>query len=107
MKMYFRRLAAMAVGQVAAFLAFLPMEAQVSLYVSPAGSADGNGSMDAPYRCIEDAQAAARNVPAAEVTIWLRGGSYQLEHPLVFTAEDTGESARCFAYVHIRASRLC
>lgn len=90
MKMYFRRLAAMAVGQVAAFLAFLPMEAQVSLYVSPAGSADGNGSMDAPYRCIEDAQAAARNVPAAEVTIWLRGGSYQLEHPLVFTAEDTG-----------------
>ncbi len=59
MNMYFRQLAAMAVGQVAAFLAFLPMEAQVSLYVSPAGSADGNGSMDAPYRCIEDAQAAA------------------------------------------------
>ena len=56
MKMYFRRLAAMAVGQVAAFLAFLPMEAQVSLYVSPAGSADGNGSMDAPYRCIEESR---------------------------------------------------
>lgn len=69
MKMYFKRLAVMAAGQMAAFLAFLPLEAQVSLYVSPAGSADGNGSIGAPYVCIEDAQAAAQNIPAAEVTI--------------------------------------
>lgn len=89
MKMYFKRLAVMAAGQMAAFLAFLPLEAQVSLYVSPAGSADGNGSIGAPYVCIEDAQAAAQNIPAAEVTIWLREGNYILEHPLVFTADDT------------------
>jgi len=71
-------------------------------YVSPAGNDAWSGKQDqpnaahsdGPFATLDKARLAVRELKkAGNVTICLRGGTYFLNEPLVFTPEDSGKSA--------------
>jgi hypothetical protein len=65
--------------------------AAVEFFVSPSGNDAGDGTRDKPFATLGRAQQAARASAGKEpVTVWLRGGTYYLPAPLIFTAEDSG-----------------
>ena len=62
-----------------------------SVFVSPQGSDAYPGTMARPFATLARAQAAARAARAhGAVTVFLRGGTYYLPKPLVFTSADSG-----------------
>lgn len=62
-------------------------QAQTVFFVSPAGNDKNSGSEKAPFKTMKAAQHKARG-QKGEVTIYLRGGKYQLDKTLIFTPED-------------------
>ncbi len=56
-------------------------------YVAPAGSDANPGTLDKPFATLQRAQQAVRQKHG---DVFLRGGTYYLSAPLVFTAEDSG-----------------
>ena len=56
-------------------------------YVAPTGDDANPGTLAKPFATPQRAQRAARQDPG---TVYLRGGTYYLSEPLVFTAEDSG-----------------
>jgi len=56
-------------------------------YVAPAGNDANPGTLAKPFASLQRAQQAARQKPGA---VFLRGGTYYLPEPLIFTAEDSG-----------------
>ncbi len=85
-------------GICAAF--FAGTAAGASFYISPSGDDAWSGTRaevsasDGPFRTIERAQRAVRELnasgKAAPVTVYLRGGVYEISKPVVFTPEDSG-----------------
>ncbi|HSV74906.1 MAG TPA: LamG-like jellyroll fold domain-containing protein [Chthonomonadales bacterium] len=84
-------------------LAVLPAVAAVALsapamareyHVSPRGRDSNPGTRASPFATLERAReavrAARRAAPRGAVTVWLRGGVYTLERPLVLGREDSG-----------------
>ncbi|MDR0414978.1 MAG: right-handed parallel beta-helix repeat-containing protein [Prevotellaceae bacterium] len=67
-------------------LAFNPLYAQTHFYVSPENGNDSSnsGSEQSPFRTLEHAQMEAYKAEG-DVTIFLRGATYRLAAPLVFT----------------------
>ncbi len=64
-------------------------------YVDPEGN-DGNpGTFERPFASLQRAQQAARETSGP---VFLRGGTYYLPEPLVFTAEDSGTQATPLIY---------
>lgn len=70
-----------------------------AFYVSPQGSDDWSGKLkdpdsagtDGPVRTLVRARDLARQVPRDKsVMVYVRGGTYRLDSPLVFTEEDGG-----------------
>ena len=62
-----------------------------SFFVSPNGSDANPGTISRPFVTLARAQAAARLARAhGAVTVYLRGGTYYLSKPLVFTPADSG-----------------
>ena len=80
----------------------LAAEPQAAFYVSPVGNdawsgalpAPNEGKTDGPFATVARAQQALRDLgPGAENrTVLLRGGTYRLGEPLVFTPEDSGSA---------------
>ena len=65
----------------------------LELYVSPDGHDANPGTKDRPFATLAHAHDAVRQIkkPLKEpVTVCIRGGTYYLDEPLVFTAEDSG-----------------
>jgi len=65
----------------------------LELYVSPDGHDANPGTKDRPFATLAHARDAVRQIkkPLKEpVTVCIRGGTYYLDEPLVFTAEDSG-----------------
>ncbi len=56
-------------------------------YVSPAGDDTNAGTLEKPFATLQRAQSAARQRPGG---VFLRGGTYYLSAPVVFTARDSG-----------------
>jgi hypothetical protein len=79
---------------VAVQAAFLLAAASVGFaqpyFVSPAGDDANPGTIEQPFATPHRAQQAARAKPSEVI---LRGGTYYLDAPLVFTAEDSGTQA--------------
>src|SRR5437773_714791 len=64
---------------------------KAEFYVAPNGNDTASGKIDAPFATLERARDAARALKGKEeVTILVRGGTYFLDQPLVFSAEDSG-----------------
>jgi hypothetical protein len=61
---------------------------QTSLYVSSKGNEANPGTKSRPFASIKRALLEARKTPGF-VTIYLFGGTYYLEEPIVFTSEDS------------------
>jgi len=81
-------------------LLFLTMPASVeaaTFYVSPAGNDTNPGTLEKPFVTLRRAQQAvrkqrseARGQKSEQIAVYLRGGTYYLFEPLVFTPEDSG-----------------
>lgn len=72
----------------------------VLIAVSPRGDDGAAGSGDAPFRTLERAQLAVRQLNAEhDVTVQLADGIYRLERPLVFAAGDAGRNGHHVAWV--------
>lgn len=86
------------------FLMAVAFSAQAaSFYVSPSGK-DGNpGTFGKPFATLPRAQAAVRTLTTAglqdEVTVYLRGGRYQLDTPVTFTPADGGNEQDAVTYM--------
>jgi hypothetical protein len=67
--------------------------ADPTLFVAPGGSDENPGTLEKPFATIGHARIAAREAKAMQqgpITVTLRGGTYYLARPLVFTTEDSG-----------------
>lgn len=103
----------LAIGVSGAFA--WPLSA-AELYVSPAGSDVHPGTEDRPLATLRHAQDVVRAIAKLHkvpVTVYLRGGTYYLPEPIVFTPEDSGSAAAPVVYrsypgeeVVINGSRL-
>ncbi|MHC4109766.1 MAG: right-handed parallel beta-helix repeat-containing protein [Planctomycetota bacterium] len=65
----------------------------LELYVSPAGHNANPGTKGRPFATINHARDAVRQTKKTlkeTVTVYIRGGTYYLDEPLVFTSEDSG-----------------
>jgi hypothetical protein len=68
----------------------------LELYVSTTGNDNNDGTISKPWKTIAKAQNFIRalksnsDLPANGVTVWLRGGRYELASTLAFTAADNG-----------------
>ncbi len=71
--------------------------APVTLYVATTGSDTASGQATAPFATLSRARDEVRRLKtsgslAAEVTVFIRGGTYELAEPLVFTPDCSGEA---------------
>ena len=78
----------------------------LDLYVSCQGSGQGVGSRDDPFAALTAARDAIRGIrqerggqlPKGGITVWIRGGAYHFDRPLVLTAEDAGTEQAPIVY---------
>ena len=67
---------------------------EIDIYLSSRGSDTNSGTKGAPLKTLEKARDVARSVyrkyPEKSVTIYIEPGIYQLEKPVIFTSEDSG-----------------
>lgn len=74
-----------------------------SYFVSPSGDDKNPGTEEAPFKTIEQAQKQVRSVNAsmdADITVYLRGGTYCLTKTLSFTNADGGTDGHYVRYVN-------
>ena len=78
-----------------------PMSAS-DLYVSPAGNDAAEGTEKHPFQTVNRAKAEVRKRVVAglqeSITVFLRGGIYELTEPLTFGPEDSGTEAFAITY---------
>lgn len=72
------------------------------VFVAPNGNDANPGTEQQPLATIAKAQAVVRQLATAglksDVTVWLRGGTYRIEKPLVFGPEDSGSEQFKISY---------
>lgn len=73
-----------------------------TIYVAAGGN--GNGTLESPFGSIEQARDKVREIIAADaypeegITVYLRGGDYELDNSLVFNASDSGIDGKPVTY---------
>jgi hypothetical protein len=70
------------------FLCSTSLFAQTSLYVAPNGNDAGQGTKRKPFASIGKALIEGRKI-SGNVDVYLTGGTYYLDQPVVFTSEDS------------------
>ncbi|WP_433438192.1 right-handed parallel beta-helix repeat-containing protein [Nonomuraea sp. CA-141351] len=88
-------------------LAVPPHPGRTTIVVSPSGDDHNQGTPGKPLRTLAAAQAMARESAHAgsAVTVELKDGTYQLDTPLRFTADDSGTSAKPVIWTAARGAR--
>ena len=75
------------------FLLISCQNQSIKIHVSPSGDDSADGSRKSPVQSLQHAASLAREYTGTSpVTIYLSGGTYRLEAPLVFGPEDGGTS---------------
>ena len=87
---------------VTAVVCFAGMVEAQSYYVSPTGDDTNVGSLEHPFASLQRAQMAAREHRGA---VFLRGGTYYLSAPLVFTAQDSGTKDAPLSFQNYQAEQ--
>ncbi|QNK61045.1 peptide-binding protein [Pedobacter sp. PAMC26386] len=67
------------------------------VYVSAKGNDTYRGTKEKPFATLAKAQAAVRSISGA-IVVYLRGGTYYLTSPIVFTAKDSREAGSPVVY---------
>jgi len=79
-----------------------PAYAALDLYASPQGKAGNSGSKAAPFRTLEAARDAIRDLDsetrAQDINVWLRGGTYTLTDTLILNRQDGGQGSNFINY---------
>ena len=69
-------------------------DSEISFYISPSGSDANPGTLEAPFKSIENAKLSIRKLSPEQrkknITVYLRGGIYKLDKTIVFGLEDSG-----------------
>ena len=92
---------------LAPLLAVLPY-ATSQIYVSPAGDDTHAGTRLKPIHTLEHARDLARELKQQQqddVHIWLAGGTYRLQQPLVLTSQDSGSGSANIVYSALPGQR--
>lgn len=66
----------------------LNVGAQTMIFLSPEGDDGNTGEEEHPLKTIMEAQRRIRSKKSGESIVYLRGGDYRLDRPLLFTPED-------------------
>ena len=76
--------------------------AQADFHVSPSGSDNNPGTLEAPFLTLDRARDAVRSLKAGAadkpLTVLIRGGTYRLEQSVVFSGRDSGTALAPIAY---------
>jgi len=77
-----------------------PAPKATDLYVATNGDDNAAGTQATPFQTLAKAQAAVRALQpiGAPITVWVRGGTYYLTSPLVFTPADSGSANAPITY---------
>ncbi len=76
-----------------------PAENGAAFYVSPSGSDSNPGTEGSPFATVSRARDAVRSLEKdSPVTVYLRGGRYELTGPVVFGPEDSGTDTATVTY---------
>ncbi|MFD0960969.1 S-layer homology domain-containing protein [Paenibacillus chungangensis] len=70
-------------------------------YVSPHGNDNNDGSLHRPFQTLQKASSAVRQVNdqmTGDITVYLRGGTYEMDAPLQLTEEDSGTNGYMVVY---------
>lgn len=73
----------------------------VSFWVAPDGNDSGQGTKASPFRTLERARAAVRDVLSSQkkdIVVYLRGGTYRLEQTFSLAPEDSGRNGNYVVY---------
>lgn len=69
---------------------------EIRLYVAPDGNDSNDGSFEKPFATLNGVKNAIRKIKPAwqvnDITVYLRGGNYFINEPVVFTPEDGGSN---------------
>ena len=72
------------------------------LFVAPGGNIGNTGSEESPLSSIEDAKIKIRRMKenglTGKVIVWLRGGRYEIQSPIVFSCFDSGSENLKISY---------
>ncbi|MEP2608803.1 MAG: right-handed parallel beta-helix repeat-containing protein [Cyclobacteriaceae bacterium] len=68
------------------------LQAQTAFYVAPSAIASGDGTLANPYSSIQNAIDQTRELENVSITIYLRGGRYEISEPLRFDEKTAGQS---------------
>ncbi|MBU5444956.1 Ig-like domain-containing protein [Paenibacillus sp. MSJ-34] len=78
-----------------------PRAVPTELYVSPTGNDANPGTIEQPFRTLEKARDTVRAINdemTEDITVYLRGGTYTLEHPVEFDRRDSGQNGHRIVY---------
>jgi len=79
----------------------------IEFFIAPDGSDDNPGTQERPFATIERAQKAVREVKGkSEVRVFLRGGIYYREKPIVFTADDSGTKDKSIIWAGYKGEKV-
>ncbi len=77
---------------------------KADFYVAANGSDENPGTIDKPFKTIDKARIAVREIIAdglkKDVTVLLRGGTYQITEPIVFGQKDSGTLEHSITYAN-------
>ena len=79
----------------------VPINAQISFYVSPKGNDSNSGTLEMPFATLERARDAVRTVEksrSSQITIFLREGYYELSDSFVLDSLDSGNDGSPIVY---------
>jgi hypothetical protein len=76
-----------------------------TFYISPAGNDDDPGTKASPFRTLQKARdtIATRAEPMQQdIYVYLRGGTYPITTPIIFTSSDSGTNGHIIHYLHYK-----
>ncbi len=88
-------------SKIAFILLFNAFLIAQDIYISPTGNDDNAGTFDKPFATIDRAKVAVREALSqtdSDITVYLRGGMYQLRQTVVFEPADGGKDAQRVIY---------
>lgn len=74
---------------------------QIEFFVSPSGQDSNDGTYNAPFKTLDKAKQAVREVNksmSTGITVWLRGGVHELSSPFILEPDDSGFNGQYVVY---------